>query len=208
MLAAALLMVGGMGAWPASAAQRGVSIHDFSFDPANVTINVGDSVRWTNDEGIGGPSHTATSDTQGQFDSGVLTPGQSHTETFNGAGTFAYHCSIHTSMQGTVVVQAPATTTTTRPPATTTRPAGTVARATTSTARATTSTTSTQTTETLALDTTSTSEETTSTTGDIAITTEDDGGVNGLAVAALVLAILGVLGGGGYALYRLRAGRF
>jgi plastocyanin len=62
---------------------------------------MGTTVTWTNDDGV---NHTVTSD-QGAFDSGPLATGQTFSQTFNQAGTFTYHCTIHPSMQGTVVVQ-------------------------------------------------------------------------------------------------------
>lgn len=69
-----------------------VSIRDFTFTPASVTVKVGTTVRWTNN----GPSaHTTTSD-MGAWDSGVLSPNAGTFEmTFSATGTFPYHCSIH-----------------------------------------------------------------------------------------------------------------
>lgn len=98
------LVIGG----PAQAASHSVSAVDFQFSPATLTINVGDSVTWTNNASQ--TPHTATAD-GGSFDSGNLNPGQSYTHTFNSAGTFAYHCQYHQSqgMVGTIVVQAGAT---------------------------------------------------------------------------------------------------
>ena len=99
-----------------------MTIADFSFTPASITIHVGDTVTWTNH----GPSaHTATAN-NGSFNTGVLQKGQSASHTFTTAGTFAYICSIHPFMHGTVVVLAnttsttPATTPTSTTPATTT----------------------------------------------------------------------------------------
>jgi plastocyanin len=48
-------------------------------------------------------THTWTAD-DGSWDSGSLANGASSTHTFGSAGTFAYHCAIHPSMKGTVVV--------------------------------------------------------------------------------------------------------
>src|ERR1700712_5698501 len=73
------------------------------FTPATVTINVGDTVTWTN----GGGFHDVNAD-DGSFGN---SPGGSWTfsHTFTPAGTFGYHCSIHGSagsgMFGTVTVQ-------------------------------------------------------------------------------------------------------
>jgi hypothetical protein len=83
-----------------------VSIIDFNFSPAGITIHVGDTVTWTNN----GPSaHTATA-RDGSFDTGVLQKGQSASHTFDRAGTFTYFCRIHPFMQGTMTVVAAATT--------------------------------------------------------------------------------------------------
>ncbi len=77
-----------------------VSITDFQFQPADLTIHVGDTVTWTNN----GPSdHTTTSDTL-VWDSGTLIPGNTFSFTFTQTGVFPYHCSIHSIMHGTITV--------------------------------------------------------------------------------------------------------
>jgi plastocyanin len=87
-----------------AAASTGVTISDFEFSPSSVTVNVGDTVTWTND----GPTpHSATSN-DGVFDTGIMDAGQSGSHTFTEAGTFAYICTPHPNMTGTVVVQAAA----------------------------------------------------------------------------------------------------
>jgi LPXTG-motif cell wall-anchored protein len=87
-----------------AAASTGVTISDFQFAPASVTVNVGDTVTWTNN----GPTpHSATS-SSGVFDTGIMDAGQSGSHTFTEAGTFAYICTPHPNMHGTVVVQAAA----------------------------------------------------------------------------------------------------
>ena len=56
---------------------------------------------WTNN----GPSvHTVTAD-DGSFDSGNISVGKTFSHTFQTAGTFAYHCTIHPFMKATVIVQ-------------------------------------------------------------------------------------------------------
>lgn len=88
----------------AADAQTGVTVKakivDFKFKPGSISITAGDKVRWTNN---GAATHTTTSDTL-IWSSGNLAPGARFTVTFPTAGTFAYHCSIHTSMHGTIVV--------------------------------------------------------------------------------------------------------
>jgi amicyanin len=85
-----------------AAANGSVTIKDFDFAPATVTIGVGDSVTWVNQ----GPTvHTATAG-GGEFDSGNLNDGQSFSHKFTKAGTFNYICTPHPFMQGKVVVTA------------------------------------------------------------------------------------------------------
>jgi plastocyanin len=91
---------GGGGGGGASAA---VTIQDFTFSPATLTVKVGTTVTWTNN----GPSaHTTVSD-QGVWTSGTLAaPGGgggyggggsagTFSYTFMTPGTFGYHCKIH-----------------------------------------------------------------------------------------------------------------
>jgi plastocyanin len=85
----------------AAAADQAVSMSGLAFHPATVTVNVGDTVTWTNNDGV---AHTATAD-GGSFDTGTIGNGSSASVTFNTAGTFAYHCSVHPTMQGSVVVE-------------------------------------------------------------------------------------------------------
>ncbi len=90
-----------------------VTILNFQFTPPKMTVPVGTTVRWTNQDG---PTHTVTSDTAGIFDSGDLATGKSFSFTFNTPGTFAYHCAIHPTMMGTIVVTAAAPSATAAPP--------------------------------------------------------------------------------------------
>jgi plastocyanin len=77
-----------------------VRIVDFRFRPAAIEVARGTRVRWTN---RGGVSHTSTS-ADGVWDSGTLAPGDPFSRVFRRTGTFAYGCSIHIDMTGTVVV--------------------------------------------------------------------------------------------------------
>ena len=85
---------------PVLAATRNVTIAGFAYSPDPVTINVGDTVRWTNNDAV---AHTATGS---GFNTGAISSGSSKSVTFNSAGTYAYRCTIHPSMTGTVVVKA------------------------------------------------------------------------------------------------------
>jgi plastocyanin len=107
-IAALLFLFGGMSIAVAGplVATFGVNIQNFAFAPASVTINTGDSVRWTNLDGV---QHSARS-VNDSFNTGTLSLGQSGTVTFNTAGTFDYVCGIHgASMSGTVIVRSLAT---------------------------------------------------------------------------------------------------
>ena len=79
-----------------------VSISGYAFNPSSLNVTTGTTVTWTNNDSV---THTVTSDTNA-FTSGDLSPGQTYSYTFNQAGTFAYHCGIHTYMHGTVTVTA------------------------------------------------------------------------------------------------------
>jgi plastocyanin len=80
---------------------RSVKIQNFAFSPASVTIKKGESVTWTNEDSA---SHTIVSDSD-VFQSESLANGQTFSFIFNTAGQFPYHCSIHPSMKGMVIVQ-------------------------------------------------------------------------------------------------------
>jgi len=85
---------------PASVSTHQVSISNFSFNPQNMQVRVGETVTWQNKDGT---NHTVTSD-NGIFDSGSIAPISSFALQFNQPGTYSYHCSIHPNMTGTITV--------------------------------------------------------------------------------------------------------
>ena len=89
---------------PAHAAQAragaSVTVANMAFSPASVTVGLGESVTWTFQDAT---SHTSTSD-QGFWDSGTKSGGATYSRAFTSAGTFAYHCTIHSMMRGKVAV--------------------------------------------------------------------------------------------------------
>jgi len=87
-----------------AAASTSVTISDFQFAPSAVTVNVGDTVTWNN---AGPTPHSATAN-DGSFDTGIMDEGGSGSHTFTEAGTFAYICTPHPNMTGTVTVAAAA----------------------------------------------------------------------------------------------------
>jgi len=72
-----------------------------AYAPDNVTVTVGATVTWTNTDTV---AHTSTADA-GAWNSGTVAPGGQFSRVFETAGTFAYHCTIHPGMIGTVVVR-------------------------------------------------------------------------------------------------------
>jgi len=78
-----------------------VTIQNFAFSPASLTIKKGETVTWTNKDST---AHTVTSDNN-VFSSNPLNNGQTFSFTFNNAGTFPYHCNIHPMMKATITVQ-------------------------------------------------------------------------------------------------------
>jgi plastocyanin len=89
-------------ATPAAAEADGssVTIADFAFGPQELAVTTGTTVTWTNEDWA---PHTATAE-DGSFDSERLDQGASFEHTFDEPGTFAYHCSFHPGMVGSVVV--------------------------------------------------------------------------------------------------------
>ncbi len=82
--------------------QYQVKIDNFSFAPASLTVPVGATVTWINQDDV--PHKVVSSDDKG-IKSPVLDTDQKFTFTFTQAGTYAYFCSIHPKMTGKVIVQ-------------------------------------------------------------------------------------------------------
>jgi len=85
---------------PAAAATAGVGIVNFKFTPASLTVKVGTTVVWTNNDAI---AHTVNFTTEG-INSPVLNQHDQFTHTFTAPGTYDYICSIHPFMHGSVTV--------------------------------------------------------------------------------------------------------
>lgn len=83
-----------------AATSTAVSIQDFQFQPATITIEPGDTVVWTN---LDFTAHNVTGD---GFVSGNLGNGAQFAHDFTDVGTFAYLCTLHSGMTGTVEVAA------------------------------------------------------------------------------------------------------
>jgi plastocyanin len=79
-----------------------VTIKDFIYSPQMLVVNAGATITWTNK---GASNHTVDSDAPGIIGSGNIAPGASFKHTFNSPGTYSYHCSVHMSMTGTIIVR-------------------------------------------------------------------------------------------------------
>ena len=78
-----------------------VTISNFTFQPATVTVKRGTRVTVTNRDSA---VHTATADDGHSFDTGTLADGASKTISVSKPGSYPYHCTIHPFMHGTLVV--------------------------------------------------------------------------------------------------------
>ena len=77
-----------------------VSIKNFEFDPATITAKVGQIVAFSN---TGAAPHNATLDAGGCA-TATLQPSQADGLVFTAAGTYPFHCTVHTQMKGTITV--------------------------------------------------------------------------------------------------------
>jgi plastocyanin len=75
-------------------------IEDNYFEPTDALVEPGTTLMWVN---RGQEPHTVTAD-NGQFDSGVLNPGDSFLTTVEGSGTLTYRCTLHPEMTGSITV--------------------------------------------------------------------------------------------------------
>jgi plastocyanin len=81
-----------------------INIVNMVFTPPQITVQKGGTVTWTNNDKT---THTVIDDLAnvGGPNSGDIAPGASYSFTFNKTGSFQYHCRIHPSMRGTIVVK-------------------------------------------------------------------------------------------------------
>ena len=101
-LGAALAFNAALSLYPgcAYAEPRTVTIDNFTFAPAELTVKVGTTVTWKNHDDI---PHTVTS--AGKFRSKALDTDDSFSFTFTTAGDYQYFCSLHPHMTGMIKVE-------------------------------------------------------------------------------------------------------
>lgn len=90
----------GFGAAPTAPAGTSVRMAGSRFEPSTLTIAVGDTVRWFNDDAL---PHTVSA-TDRSWDSGNLAPGQAFEHRFEAAGSYPYLCRYHPGMVGSIEV--------------------------------------------------------------------------------------------------------
>ena len=89
-----------LGSTRARAEDTKVSIDNFTFAPAQLTVKVGTTVTWKNRDDI---PHTVVS--AGKFRSKTMDTEDSYSFTFTAAGDYKYFCSLHPHMTGTIKVE-------------------------------------------------------------------------------------------------------
>lgn len=106
---AALLLAGIGGSFlaarsvAATAQRAAVAIDDFAFHQPTITVKLGTTVTWTNQDD---EPHTVVSAADpALWKSPALDTDDSFSFTFDRPGTYKYFCSIHPRMQGTVIVE-------------------------------------------------------------------------------------------------------
>jgi plastocyanin len=99
ILAAVVIPTAAENASPADA----VSIDNFTFTPASLTVKAGTTVTWTNRDDI--PHGIAASNNEFKK-SKALDTDDNFSFTFTTPGTYKYFCYIHPHMVGTIVVEA------------------------------------------------------------------------------------------------------
>jgi uncharacterized protein (TIGR03118 family) len=86
---------------PPPAPVYSADINNFQFVPSSIDVNAGGILTWTNKQNV---EHTVVSN-DAKFGSVVLSQNDTFSFKFTTPGAYAYHCSIHPSMKGTVVVK-------------------------------------------------------------------------------------------------------
>ncbi|HEX6361043.1 cupredoxin family copper-binding protein [Actinophytocola sp.] len=89
----------------AEAASEHVAMENYAYSSASLTIQVGDTVTWTNHDQA--PHDVVTTSAPAAFRSPLLETGQTWSFTFTVPGTYSYYCSVHPDMRAEIVVMAP-----------------------------------------------------------------------------------------------------
>lgn len=85
-----------------TAVANNITIQNFAFNPATLTVKAGTTVTWNNQDSA---PHQLTSSDLSDLSSNALSNGDTYSYTFNQKGTFNYNCKIHPSMTGQIIVE-------------------------------------------------------------------------------------------------------
>ncbi len=95
-----------VGATPVATSGKAVAvaIKNFAYNPSPVTVPVGTTVTWTNEDNT---PHTVTGlgPAKALIKSGVMKTGATFSVTFDKAGEYDYYCEFHAGMKGKVIVK-------------------------------------------------------------------------------------------------------
>lgn len=92
---------------PAGSKLQNISILNYAFDPANLTVKAGTTVTWVNNDSVPHkvvPVSGSSDAIAPGFGSANLSQGDSYSFTFASAGTVDYYCQIHPMMKGRITV--------------------------------------------------------------------------------------------------------
>ena len=101
LLAAALPELTAAGQGVAAASPVTVTIDNFAFAPATLTVTAGTTVTWKNDD----DSPHRIADKNGTFKSAALDTDDTFSHTFATPGEYPYICTIHPYMIGKIIVK-------------------------------------------------------------------------------------------------------
>jgi plastocyanin len=101
VVCAGLLLAGRAAAAPRKPAKQAVTMEAVAFQPGDLSVNVGDTVVWTNKDPF---PHTVTAK-GGTFDSKALAAGKTWTYRAQKKGDYPYVCTLHPTMSGTLHVR-------------------------------------------------------------------------------------------------------
>lgn len=92
----------GTGPTSVNDSQVTIDIQGYAYHPSNISVPRGAKVTWLNDDN---QDHTATEKDNGSWDTQIIHNSQAQTIEFDSPGTFAYYCTIHPYMVGTLTVR-------------------------------------------------------------------------------------------------------
>jgi plastocyanin len=82
-----------------------VVIREFKFEPATVTVHIGDTVEWKNDDIVPHSATAERAEKKPAFDSGIIRKGAAWRYIAREKGTYKYTCTFHPNMKGKLIVQ-------------------------------------------------------------------------------------------------------